>query len=196
MRKTITQRVEFISCLASQRLNKQATTTGHWKRHLHTHTRPPHTHTHTKGICGKNIPISASAKHLPPNLGCTDVSGVVFRAFSHINVLQILFVSPVLKGAEQKIQLPLSGFTPQSRWTFVSQDSSHLQPLVIHLLSSPVPLSSPLSTSRPLSSAFFSAGPADSWSRPGSPPPPPRVLKGAAPEVGAPRPSGSLTCPQ
>lgn len=37
---------------------------------------------------------------------------------------------------------------------------------------------------------------ADSWSRPGSPPPLPMGLKGAALELEAPRPSGSLTCPQ
>lgn len=104
-----------------------------------------------------------------------------------------------LTHAEQKTQLPLSGGVSHH------ESAGHLSPRIAHtynllssiLLSSPVHLSSPLSTSCPLSLALLSsAGPADSWSRPGLPPPPPRGLKGAALEVEAPRPSGSLTCPQ
>lgn len=88
-------------------------------------------------------------------------------------------------------------FTTQSCWTNVSSDSSHLTPC------HPSPLldgsSSPTLSSRPglchpsfLSSAWL----VDSKSRPGAPSPLPRGLKGAALELEAPRPSGSLTCPQ
>lgn len=129
---------------------------------------------------------------------CMDVARLT-TVFLVCRCKNILSLSAELTHAEQKIQLPLSGGVSHH------ESAGHLSPRITHtynllssvLLSSPVHLSSPLSTSCPLSLAFISsAGPADSWSRPGLPPPPPRGLKGAALEVEAPRPSGSLTCPQ
>lgn len=124
------------------------------------------------------------------------------------NVAGHFFLSHIQHSQVQPVLITKKNQLPLSRGPSHHNSAGQTSPWIAHTynllssFSSPrrlfSPLCSPLlSTPCPLSLVFlFSAGLADSSSRPGSPPPLPRGLRVAALELEAPRPSGSLTCPQ